>query len=240
MGETTRRSTVPPHPFSRGIGHERTIPMSKTIAIYIRRNTVNGKEYVGQSVDPPRRFRVEFYEKTALGHALRKYGADSFENSILFWVDSQEAANFWECYLIELYGTLRPNGYNIQDGGSYGHSLVGRSADEKAVIGLKISKAKQVIDRAEVCDRYLKKERVSEIAVSLGITFQSVYGIVKDAGIFVARTQCGENNGMYGKTHSVETRKQIAEKRGDMSGEKNPSHDDNRKRRAGVVQLKLF
>ena len=181
--------------------------MSKTIAIYIRRNTVNGKEYVGQSVDSPRRWREEFYGKSAIGGALRKYGAGSFENTILFWVDTQELANWWETSLIDHRKTLAPCGYNIRDGGSNGYSLAGKSEAEREVIRQKQSESGK--RRGPASDETRRK---------------------------ASESKQGEKNPMYGRKHRGETlekmselgkgRKHTAETRGKQSesrqGEKNP------------------
>lgn len=115
--------------------------MLKKIAIYIRRNIINGKSYVGQSVDPWGRWYSENYEKSVLGRAISKYGKDTFDSKVLFWVYSQEAANWWERYLIQLHDTLAPDGYNVRDGGSQGNSFAGKSATEMAVINGKKSQA---------------------------------------------------------------------------------------------------
>ena len=117
--------------------------MSKPIAIYIRRNTVNDKCYMGQSVDPLCRWYQESCRDMAIGHALRKYGVSVFESKVLFWVETQDAANWWECCLIDIYNTLAPNGYNITEGGSNGNPYAGKTAAEMEVTRAKISAAMQ-------------------------------------------------------------------------------------------------
>ena len=224
------------------------LPMLQPIAIYIRRNTINGKGYVGQSVDPLHRWHHESYEKAVIGHALRKYGVECFDSQILFWVETQDAANFWECYLIELYGTLSPNGYNIKDGGSHGNPFAGKSAVEMEVVSAKMSKAHE----GEKNHFYGRKHSPENLAKN-------------------SAANQGRKNPMWGRKHSLETLAKMSEAhRGRKpsletcakisvahtgrkhspescaknsvarQGEKNPNRLSNRQRRAGVEQLELF
>lgn len=89
-------------------------------AIYLIRNKINGKCYVGQSISPYRRFishisRSNNNEDNSIIHsAIRKYGKENFELKILEWTEDY---NQREKDLIEEYNTLAPNGYNILKGG---------------------------------------------------------------------------------------------------------------------------
>lgn len=206
--------------------------MSKPIAIYIRRNRVNGKEYVGQSVDPKKRWYNELYEDYVIGHALRKYGADSFENTILFWVDSQEAANFWECYLIELYGTLRPNGYNVQDGGSHGNPFAGKSVAEMELIRNKQSESAKIAqNRPEVKQRKVESQ--------LGNRNRRGNKVSDETKRSISESLKGNSNAL-GYKHTSEFRRKVSENHADVSGENNPMHRENMRRREGITQLELF
>lgn len=93
--------------------------------IYLVRNKVNGKGYVGQTIKTfEKRWtqhlsdaRNERYANIILHKAIRKYGDDAFEHTIL-----AETDNLPELYLLEIeqiakQGTKVPNGYNMTDGG---------------------------------------------------------------------------------------------------------------------------
>lgn len=99
--------------------------------IYIIRNTINNKCYVGQSVDYKTRFRKHkeearrnnFHYKSYLYNAMNTLGIKNFYVELL---ESQvEDYNEKEIYYIKKFNTLRPNGYNLADGGNWYPNLKG-------------------------------------------------------------------------------------------------------------------
>lgn len=92
--------------------------------IYKITNMINGKSYIGQTIDLAR--RKETHKRDALigchnvlHRAIRKYGWDAFVWSILFEDDDEDQAwmDWWEIKMIAKHGTLLPNGYNMTAGG---------------------------------------------------------------------------------------------------------------------------
>jgi group I intron endonuclease len=88
-------------------------------AIYKIENKINGKLYIGQSVDPKRRFRAHKSrainnEISPLYCAIRKYGIENFELSILEWTEDY---NKREIEIIKKENSIVPNGYNLSHGG---------------------------------------------------------------------------------------------------------------------------
>lgn len=90
--------------------------------VYEARCKVNGKGYVGWTVDLERRkgwHKKDAYDGSRLVFhcAIRKYGWDAFEWSML----AEDDDNDWLCLLeqkwIKRLGTKLPNGYNMTDGG---------------------------------------------------------------------------------------------------------------------------
>lgn len=89
--------------------------------IYMHKNKINGKIYIGQTCQKP-----EYRWKNGKGYiecphfysAILKYGWDNFEHIILKEKISLEEANYWEEYYIEKYKSTEENfGYNISKGG---------------------------------------------------------------------------------------------------------------------------
>jgi len=89
--------------------------------IYCLTNNVNGKAYVGQTVQ---RLSARTYdhgrEKTAIGAALRKYGSENFTAEVLQSCRTQAALNRAEKKWIRDLDTMAPNGYNLHEGGKGG------------------------------------------------------------------------------------------------------------------------
>ena len=90
--------------------------------IYLLQNKINGKCYVGQTIDVNRRLAEHIYEANRgsnfkIHQAIRKYGADLFEFSVLETVNGDESEvlsmlNDLEVDYIEHYDSFR-NGYNM-------------------------------------------------------------------------------------------------------------------------------
>ncbi len=107
--------------------------------IYKIQNRESGKIYVGQTT---RTLEIRMnehlrHDDTYIEHALKKYGIDAFDVSVIEEYDSEEKLNEREIYWISFYNCVRPKGYNICLGGkngSIGHTV---SPDTRA----KISKA---------------------------------------------------------------------------------------------------
>lgn len=88
--------------------------------IYIIKNDINDKVYIGQSINAEERFVQHCKPSSAkdgslIAKAIQKYGKEHFWIEIL---EKQiENYNEREIYWIEFYNSLTPNGYNIQKGG---------------------------------------------------------------------------------------------------------------------------
>lgn len=94
--------------------------------IYLARCMVNGKGYVGKTTqllehrrDAHRR-DAEKQSQFIFHRAIRKYGWDAFEWSILTEDDDDEWLFLMEQKWIKRLGTKTPNGYNMNDGGEGG------------------------------------------------------------------------------------------------------------------------
>jgi len=88
------------------------------------RNKVNGKCYVGKTKGSMKERKIGHYRDciranhySAFYNALRKYGPDFFEWSVLDECDDLKVLNALERLFIRRLNTRSPNGYNLTDGG---------------------------------------------------------------------------------------------------------------------------
>jgi group I intron endonuclease len=91
--------------------------------IYMLRNKVNNKMYIGQTQQEDIKRRWQAYEKikknsmgTVLFRALTKHTPENFEFKIIC-ICFNEDCNKYEIEYIKKYNTTLPNGYNMQTGG---------------------------------------------------------------------------------------------------------------------------
>lgn len=182
--------------------------MSKYI-VYLRTNTVNGKQYVGQTNNLEQRDRqwrnlTTSYANNELTNDRQKYGLENFKTEILAIVETREEAWVLEEKYIKDKKTLYPNGYNVTTGGGKGYKFQEEIAKKRAPIGeknywfgkkfsdehkQKISKANKGKKRSEDF-----KKHMSEITK-------------------------GEKNHSYGTKHTDEWKKHMSEI---MTGRKMP------------------
>lgn len=92
--------------------------------VYLLKNTVNGKVYVGQTwqtLNERWKNGAGYKNCVLLQRALDKYGPDNFLYEVVGLASSQENADYLEVYFIEFYHSLdRKYGYNLKTGGSNG------------------------------------------------------------------------------------------------------------------------
>src|ERR1700689_3238177 len=92
--------------------------------VYLITNTVNGKQYVGQTTSTVTRRWSEYKNHSVKGHqtsvihkAIRKYSPESFVIETICEVDSKQSLALAESAFIHALNTKAPNGYNLKDGG---------------------------------------------------------------------------------------------------------------------------
>ena len=184
--------------------------------IYLIRNNVNNKIYIGQTISKngfngrynragkgiERVYKYHKYCETNkpkscnihLLKAIEKYG---FEN---FYVDeefdvaySKEELDKLEKYYIILWDTIN-NGYNCKGGGSNGNPFEGKTEEEKMAIGKQISQRQQGENNHRFGTHLSAKQKEH-----------------------LSNLFSGKGNPMYGKT------------RNDMKGENNPMKSEEMK-----------
>ena len=95
--------------------------------IYLITNTLNGKKYVGQTVQPlQKRMRAHRWISSStqknmpIAHAIQKHGWSNFEVEVLCNCNSQEELNEKEVFYSRLHNTMSPDGYNLRVGNGPG------------------------------------------------------------------------------------------------------------------------
>ena len=96
--------------------------MDKKYCIYKHTNRVNGKIYIGQTYqEPKKRWQnglSAYSHNEHFYNAIKKYGWNNFDHEILLENLSKEEMKYWEDYYIEYYESRNPDkGYNIMKGG---------------------------------------------------------------------------------------------------------------------------
>ena len=111
--------------------------------IYIIKNDINEKVYIGQSIDSKNRFKEHCkgdYNNSLIDKSIMKYGKEHFWYEIL--EEQIEDYDKKERYWIMKYNSLKPSGYNIMAGGEcppiyHGDKHPSTELSDKDVISLK-------------------------------------------------------------------------------------------------------
>jgi len=162
--------------------------------IYKAENKVNGKVYIGQTIkNIDKRISEHLKSEYSCGivfrNALKKYGIQSFEISIIDKGESREELNEKEKYWIKFYNCKVPDGYNLTNGGN---GIIGYifTPEVRKKIGDSIRGKKNPIH-----SEWMKKNNPNkklEVREKMGSP--------------------GKSNGRFGKHWSEEERKMISEK----------------------------
>lgn len=97
--------------------------MKTDFIIYKHTCCVNGKSYIGLTVDLERRTKehqLKWSTCKAFHRAITKHGWDAFVTEVLYVCDDIQTARFREEQAIAEYGTMVPHGYNLTSGGEHG------------------------------------------------------------------------------------------------------------------------
>lgn len=192
--------------------------------IYITTNKVNNKKYIGQhkilnnSLDD-----AYLGSGTYLTNAIKKYGRDNFHREIIKYANSEEELNELEEYYISKHdATKSKDYYNIHAGGKGGSKFAGWS--EKRLNRFKAEQSKRMAGegnpRFGVKMDDSTKDKIRQARFDNPAPYKTEEFIEK-----MKIVTSGENNGMYGRKHSEESKKKMSENRkGLTSGEKNGNY----------------
>lgn len=92
--------------------------------VYMHKNKINGKIYIGQTCSLKTRWYSECYKDSSYFYrAIKKYGWDNFEHIILKdHLTLEEADQIEKEAIFHFDSTNRDKGYNLLSGGNHGYS----------------------------------------------------------------------------------------------------------------------
>lgn len=140
--------------------------------IYIIKNDINNKVYIGQAKNTSKRFKSHckpssLRDGTLVDRAIQKYGSDHFYVEVL---ESQiENYNEREQYWIQQYNSLKPNGYNILSGGEEPPRFTGEQHPSTTISDDTLLKIKDDLEHTQLS--------LKEIAVKYNTSKRQVLGI---------------------------------------------------------------
>ena len=136
--------------------------MENNYTVYMHKNKINGKVYIGTTCQQPakRRWRQgsTYKECPKFYKDIKKYGFNNFEHIILFEKLNQEEAFKKEIELIEKYNSIN-KGYNVLKGGNLSNTGIHFTLEHKQKIGF-ANKGK----KNGMYGKKLSQERKNEIS----------------------------------------------------------------------------
>ena len=181
--------------------------------IYKATNLINGKLYIGQTIDfvsrvtkhkSDARHAFERKDSSYFHKAMHKYGVDNFKFEIIEKIDNSllnEREKFW----IKELNTFAPNGYNLTLGGDAFDGFVRKQTEEEK------KKRKETLIKYYENNPELKKERqqkTKKLWENAEYRIKVINGIKnfnkKNPGFFAK-----ENNPFYGHNHTEETKAKL-------------------------------
>lgn len=154
------------------------------IGIYKITNQINGKCYIGQSVNITRRWkdhRTRYQtEDNLLYRAIRKYGLENFSFEIIEEC-SQEKLNEREIYWIAFYNSANSDkGYNLTTGGN---NTANHKLTEEQILEI-YSLLKQGVNQIDIANKYdIAQPMVSMINSGIYYTHQNVSYPISTIGL---------------------------------------------------------
>jgi group I intron endonuclease len=197
------------------------------VLIYLVRNRVNEKCYVGQTTATlEKRWRrhvsnSKTCQNMPIASAIRKYGSDSFEVSVLETCESQEALNEREIFWARHLCTFSPRGYNLRAGAGAGamsqelkdrisKSLMGRRVTDETRRRLSVSHLGKRMNEEtkQKLSRHWKGKKPSELAQQRSSeSCQKTYDVTSPDGVTTRivnmRKFCHDNTLSHTKMSSV-------------------------------------
>ncbi|ALP47432.1 SegD homing endonuclease [Vibrio phage phi-ST2] len=171
--------------------------------LYKITNPVNGKEYIGVTIDLKRRFNEHARKDYAIGQAIRKYGI-TFDDMQVIASGTEDEMYELESSIVTDEYILSESNYNIVPGG-IGRITGYKHTDESK---RKMSEAKKGKTPHNKGKKASIESRRKMSEAKRGKKRGSMSDETKSK---LSEANSGENHGMFGKSHSDEARRKISE-----------------------------
>jgi group I intron endonuclease len=134
--------------------------------IYRIKNKITKKSYIGESKKKDVNWRWSEHKQNikknkgcpALRDAVKKYGVENFEFSIIIICFDDERFKYEKEY-IKKYNTVVPNGYNITNGGE-GGGFQGKTHTEQVKADIRNKSKQKYIDNPELRKEISERNKI--------------------------------------------------------------------------------
>jgi group I intron endonuclease len=204
--------------------------------IYKAVNRINGRIYVGKTVRSfPYRISRHLNDKrkTAFPAALRKYGLQAFEWSVIDTAEDAQTLNEKERFWIRALNSKAPNGYNLTDGGegTLGFSSWAKGKHFSAAHRRKISQKRMGHDVSEETRQKLSMSQAGKSGKPLSRETRRKISKALSGRHLTESTKQKLRNARLGTHLSAETKERI---RKAMTGR---HHSEESKARMSAAQM---
>lgn len=202
--------------------------------IYKVTNRINGKIYIGQTIQPlVIRWDAHTRKGCVLYAAIQKYGKENFTVEQIDTATSRDELDQKEQYWIAHYDCIAPKGYNLTSGGRHyefsdevlkkklenaprgeKHPMFGKhhSDETKRKLSLAFTGSKN----HRFGTKMTPEHKAKLLKINLGKKAS------EDTKRKMSESQMGDKNHFYGKTHNDEARTKISHSRKQYVGIKHP------------------
>lgn len=181
--------------------------------IYKITNLLNGKIYVGKTVQPlNKRFAKHKISRPGyvshITRAINKYGEDNFTIESIHNAKEGEDLFELEKYYIKLLGSRSPNGYNMTDGGEGNNGGVFPESAKKILRDKNLGKKLSKETKKKIGDSGRGKKRSEEFKIRLS---ESRKGVPRPPSVSKRTSEFMKGHKYWvGKKHSEESKKKMS------------------------------